>query len=199
MEKALTQRGKTDSWSPGKKRERAGKKPEQQKKTEKVKGEWTLHDYSLIFIILVLLAFGLVLLYSTSSYIGIVRYGDSAYFLKRQLAFTIGGLALMAGISYVPYRWWRYLAVPAFLISVGLIVLLTRYGREVNGATRWLDFKFISMQPSEAAKVAIIICTAYVIELIGRRRLLKIWGFLLPMIPAAISVKSWYMQLSQQR
>lgn len=186
MEKALTQRDKTDSWSPEKKRSRTGNKPEQQKKTEKAKGEWALHDYSLIFIILFLLAFGLVLLYSTSSYIGIVRYGDSAYFLKRQLAFTIGGLVLMAGISYVPYRWWRYLAIPSFLISVGLIVLLIKYGREVNGATRWLDFKFISMQPSEAAKVAIIICTAYVIELIGRRRLQTFWGFLLPMIPAAI-------------
>ena len=145
-----------------------------------------VQDYTLIFIVLFLLAFGLVLLYSTSSYVGMANYGDSAYFLKRQIRFTLGGLVLMTGIAFVPYRWWRIFAVPAFLASIALILLIIKYGLEANGAKRWLSISFITLQPSEAAKVAIIICTAFLIEQIGRRRLQSFIGFLLPMVPAAI-------------
>lgn len=161
------------------------KEPDRKKDTV---GERSLfvQDYSLIFIVLFLLAFGLVLLYSTSSYVGMATYGDSAYFLKRQLRFTLGGLVLMTGIAFIPYRWWRIFAVPAFLASIALILLILKYGLEANGAKRWLSISFISLQPSEAAKVAIIICTAFLIEKIGRRRLQSFIGFLLPMIPAAI-------------
>ena len=56
-------------------------------------------DYSLLFIVLFLLSFGLVMLYSTSSYEAALEYGDSAYYLKRQLIFTIFGLVLMTGVS----------------------------------------------------------------------------------------------------
>lgn len=145
------------------------------------------HDYSLVFIVLFLLAFGLVLLYSTSSYMGVVEHeGDSAYFLKRQLVFTGLGLVLMTLIMFFPYRFWRYLSPVVFLAAAGLIVLIIPYGKEVNGAKRWLDFKGISLQPAEVAKIAVILFTAFLIELIGRRRLQKIWGFLLPLLPAAV-------------
>lgn len=146
-----------------------------------------VYDYSLLFIVLVLLSLGLVLLYSTSSYIGAVEDNDSAFYLKRQLAFTIMGLILMVGVSYTPYRWWRYLSIPGYLTTIGLIILVIPYGRMVNGAKRWLYLTDqISLQPSEMAKVSIIIFTAFIIELIGRRRLQTAWGFLVPMIPAAI-------------
>lgn len=151
------------------------------------------YDYSLLFIVLVLLSLGLVLLYSTSSYIAAVENGDSAFYLKRQLAFTIMGLVLMAIVSYIPYRWWRYLSVPGYLATIALIILVIPYGREVNGAKRWLYLTDqISLQPSEMAKVAIIIFTALIIEMIGRRRLQTVWGFLLPMVPAGIiAVMLW--------
>ena len=64
-------------------------------------------DYSLLFIVLFLLSFGLVMLYSTSSYEAALEYGDSAYYLKRQLIFTIFGLVLMTGASFVPYTFWK--------------------------------------------------------------------------------------------
>ena len=60
------------------------------------------NDYSLVFIVLVLLAFGLVLLYSTSSYVAAVRYsGDSSYYFARQLKFTLGGLVVMFVFSFI--------------------------------------------------------------------------------------------------
>ena len=163
----------------------ARKKTNRKSESAGIKGLF-VQDYSLIFIVLFLLAFGLVLLYSTSSYVGMANYGDSAYFLKRQLRFTLGGLVLMTGIAFIPYRWWRIFAVPAFLASIALILLIIKYGLEANGAKRWLSISFITLQPSEAAKVAIIICTAFIIEQIGRRRLQSFIGFLLPMVPAAI-------------
>ena len=64
-------------------------------------------DYSLLFIVLFLLSFGLVMLYSTSSYEAALEYGDSAYYLKRQLIFTIFGLVLMTGVSFIPYTFWK--------------------------------------------------------------------------------------------
>lgn len=149
-------------------------------------GKAAVFDYELVFIVLFLLSFGLILLYSTSSYVGVTDYGDSAYFLRKQLLFTILGLGLMTLIAFIPYRVWRYLSFPALLISIGLIVLITRYGEEVNGAKRWLKFGGINIQPSEVAKIAVIILTAFLIEVIGRRRLQKAWGFLLPMVPSGI-------------
>ena len=144
------------------------------------------NDYTLIFIVLILLGFGLVLLYSTSSYISAVTYGDSAYLLMKQVAFTGMGLVLMLIVSFIPYRLWRWFAIPGYLISVGLIFMVKFYGETINGAKRWLKFGGMSLQPSEIAKVAIIICTALIIEMIGRRRLQTAWGFLLPMVPAAV-------------
>lgn len=145
-----------------------------------------LFDYGLVFIVLILLSLGLILLYSTSSYLGVTDYGDSAFYLRKQLLFTVLGLGLMTVIAFLPYRMWRYLSFPAFLASIGLILLITRYGEEVNGAKRWLNFGGINIQPSEAAKIAVIIFTAFLIEVTGRRRLQKLWGFLLPMVPAGI-------------
>jgi cell division protein FtsW len=69
-------------------------------------------DYSLIFIILFLLAFGLVMLYSTSSYEANLDYGDSAYYFKHQLVPTLIGLALMVFLSYFPYGLLKKLAFP---------------------------------------------------------------------------------------
>lgn len=152
-----------------------------------------IYDYSLLFIVLVLLSLGLVLLYSTSSYIAAVENGDSAFYLKRQLIFTVMGLVLMGMVAFFPYRWWRYLSIPGYLITIALIIMVIPFGREVNGAKRWLYFTDnISLQPSEMAKVSIIILTAFIIELIGRRRLQTAWGFLVPMVPAGIiAVMLW--------
>ena len=169
------------------------KKAETASAREKKKKRSGFNDYSLIFIVLFLLAFGLVLLYSTSSYMAAAEYdGDSAYYLKRQLIFTVLGLGLMVIFIIVPYRFWRFLSIPAFLGAIGLILLIIPYGVEVNGAKRWLIINGISLQPSEVAKVAIIVCTAFMIEMIGRRRLLTVWGFLLPMVPSGIiAVMLW--------
>ena len=118
-----------------------------------------LMDYSLLFIVLFLLSFGLVMLYSTSSYEAALEYGDSAYFLKRQLVFTLFGLVLMTGVSFIPYTFWKRVSVLAYLVSVGLIVLVIPFGMEVNGAKRWIRIPGLPMQlqSAEVAKIGVII------------------------------------------
>ena len=151
-------------------------------------------DYSLLFIVLFLLSFGLVMLYSTSSYEAALEYGDSAYFLKRQLVFTLFGLVLMTGVSFIPYTFWKRVSVLAYLVSVGLIVLVIPFGMEVNGAKRWIRIPGLPMQlqPAEVAKIGVIIFSAMIIEKLGRRSLATIKGFIFPMIPAVIvAVMIW--------
>lgn len=120
-------------------------------------------DYSLIFVILFLLAFGLVMLYSTSSYEAGIKYGDSAYYLKRQLFTTAVGLVVMAIASKVPYRSLMPWAWIIYVASLVLVIAVRFVGREVNGAKRWIYFGPISVQPAEISKIAVILVTALVI------------------------------------
>ena len=120
-------------------------------------------DYSLIFIIIFLVAFGLIMVYSTSSYeasMSELTHNDPAYYLKKQALASVAGLILMAIFSYVPYHLWEKVSGLAYAASVVLIILvLTPLGYEANGARRWLRLG-ISIQPAEIAKLAMIIFVA---------------------------------------
>ena len=153
-----------------------------------------LIDYSLLFIVLFLLAFGLVMLYSTSSYEASVDHNDSAYYLKRQLIFTIFGLILMSGVSMIPYTLWKRLSVFLYFVSIGLILLVIPFGMEVNGAKRWIKIPLLPMQfqPAEAAKIGVILFSALLIEKLGRKNRATFRGFFLTMIPGLIvAVMLW--------
>ncbi len=121
------------------------------------------HDYSLLFIILFLLAFGLVMLYSTSSYEAAMSSStnyDGAYYFKRQLLFTVIGLAVMYVTSRINYRIWRNFSLVVYLFSLMLVVLIIPFGTEAGGAKRWLYFGPISVQPSEVVKIATVMLVA---------------------------------------
>ena len=143
------------------------------------------HDYSLIFIVLFLLAFGLVMLYSTSSYEAALKYGDSAFYLKKQMFATIIGLVGMLLTAVFPYTVWKKFAWPAFGVAIALIIAIIPFGTEAGGAKRWIYFGPISVQPAEIAKVAVIMVTAVLIERIGRR--IRTWRWMIAvMIPSGI-------------
>ena len=120
-------------------------------------------DYSMIFIILFLLAFGLIMLYSTSSYEANLDYGDSAYYFKHQLIPSLLGLVGMVVLSYIPYKIYYRLAMPIYIAAAALLVAIIPFGKTVNGAKRWIIIKGVSIQPAEVAKVAAIIFTATMI------------------------------------
>lgn len=121
-------------------------------------------DYSLLFIILFLVGFGLIMVYSTSSYTAGLDYGDAAYFFKRQAIFSVMGIVTMLIISKVDYHILKRLTLLAFL-GIGILTLavliIGSAGGAGGGSTRWLEIGPLRFQPSELAKMAIIMYVAY--------------------------------------
>ena len=118
-------------------------------------------DYTLIYILLLLLGFGLIMVYSTSSYTASITQAtgnDPYYFLRKQANATIIGLILMVIVSFIPHRVYTRFANLAMYVSIVLIFLiLTPLGYEANDAKRWIRIGGISLQPAEVAKVAVIL------------------------------------------
>lgn len=143
-------------------------------------------DYSLILIILFFVAFGLVMLYSTSSYEAALDFGDSAYYLKRQSAATAVGLVAMLTVSRIPLVVWEKCSGMLYLFSVVLLLLVIPFGTEANGAKRWIYIGPVSVQPAEISKFAVLLVTA-VWLCQSNRAIFRSWkGFGLTLLPAAL-------------
>lgn len=126
-------------------------------------------DMTMLVLVLVLVMFGLVILFSTSEYNGRVRFHDSAYYFKKQLFATALGLAAMYGVSRLDYRIFVTLAPAAYLLSILLSAAVLLFGQEINGSKRWLNLGPLSFQPSEFAKMAVILFLAWQIDRTKKR------------------------------
>ncbi len=151
-------------------------------------------DYSLLFIVLFLLGFGLIMIYSASSYEAFTEFGDAAYYLKKQAIAIVVGMVAMIIVANIPYHFWERFAGLGYLVSVGLILLvLTSLGIEANGARRWVRIPGIGMQvqPAEIAKLCMILFLAVLVCKIGKSvRTLK--GFFIMMaVPLPIVLMIW--------
>ena len=111
-------------------------------------------------LVVLLLTVGLIMLFSASFPSAYYETGDYAYYFKRQLMFAGAGIVLMLLMSRLDYHLLRATALPLIIVSFILIaiVLIPGVGVVRNNARRWLYFGSISVQPSELAKLAIIIC-----------------------------------------
>ena len=148
------------------------------------KNQESFSDYTLLFIVLFLLAFGLVMLYSTSAYDANLTYNDSTYLFRKQIFSTLAGLVVLFIVSHLPYHIWERFAVIGYGVSVALVLLIIPFGIEANGAKRWLRVFGISLQPAEVAKLTMILFLAYLICKMGRNiRTMK--GFLVVLGAAA--------------
>lgn len=149
-------------------------------------------DYNLLFLVVFLVCFGLVMLYSSSSYIcaNSAKYGyDGAYYLKLQLRNYIIGVFGMIFFIAVPYKVWKRFGWLAYFVSFILCVLVIFIGSESHGQARWIYIGSIGFQPSEIAKVGIIVFLAMLLEKIPKKlksikSLAKVIGMLLPIIGA---------------
>ena len=82
-------------------------------------------DYSLLFIVIFLVCFGLVMIYSTSAYNSqISNNGDSFYYLKRQGMLASAGLVGMLIISRIPYHFWKRFTLPAYVVMNGMLLVV---------------------------------------------------------------------------
>ena len=148
-------------------------------------------DYSLLFIVLFLLGFGLVMVYSTSSYNANLEFGDSAWYFKKQLVATVVGLAAMLVVSRIPYHFWERFAVLGYLVSVVLILLIIPFGYEANGAKRWLRIMGVSLQPAEVAKLGMILFLASMICSMGKRIRDRKGFYTVLAVPVPIALMLW--------
>lgn len=126
------------------------------------------YDYSLLFTVIFLTAFGLLMIYSSSSYAAQLRYGHAAYFMLKQAKIAVAGFVLMVVISKMDYHWYARFAIPAYIASYVLMIAVSFIGKKVNGKRRWLDFGGISFQPTEFVKIALIVMLAVMIVQLGK-------------------------------
>ena len=145
------------------------------------------YDYTLLAALFLLVLLGLVILYSTSAYNGEVKFHDSFYYLKKQVFATRLGIAGMLVAANMDYHIWRYVAVLGYFTAILLSVAVLFIGDEYNGSKRWLSLGPFSFQPSEFAKVAVILFLAYMITKnindMGRMRtMIKIIVLILPIV-----------------
>lgn len=119
-------------------------------------------DYPFLILVLLLLAVGLVMLYSASSAQSQydTGYAISTRYLQKQGACAIVGLGAMYAFSRIPVRLWHRLAWPMYGASIVLLLLVLAAGQEVNGARRWITIAGIQFQPSEVAKFTMIVLFA---------------------------------------
>lgn len=122
-------------------------------------------DYSLIIIVAFLVGFGLIMIYSTTSYEAALsdktNY-DAAYYLKKQLRATAIGVVLLIVATFFKKEWIKKLSPLVYAAAAVMIILVkTPLGVTVNGARRWLNFGIMTVQPAEIAKIAVILSVAY--------------------------------------
>ncbi len=129
------------------------------------------YDYRLLFAIVFLTIFGLIMIYSASSYKAQINYkGNAAYFMTRQGAIAAFGFVVMIFISKLDYHWYARFWKLAMVLSWALMfaVSFTPLGKEVNGKKRWLVLGPVQFQPTELVKITVIVAMAVLLTKIGK-------------------------------
>src|SRR5699024_3301983 len=123
-----------------------------------------LWDFDLFILLLLISMFGLMMVYSSSFTFAILEYGDATSFLNKQLMWITFGFIIFAVASFIPYKLYgKYIAILVFIVILLLaLVLVPEIGVERNFARRWLSIGPILFQPSEIAKLVMIIYFAKV-------------------------------------
>jgi len=123
----------------------------------------------LVGIVAVLNLIGLVMVLSASSVASLTDYGSAWYFFQRQVVWTLLGLGAFVLTARVDYRKWRAVVGPLLLATIVLLVLvlIPGIGIYVSGSRRWLGWGWLRFQPTEIAKVAMLL---FVAEVVSRRQ-----------------------------
>lgn len=143
------------------------------KKTKKVR---RFYDYSLLFTIIFLTVFGLIMIYSSSSYSAQVEGKPASYYMTRQGVIALGSFFLMLVVSKIDYHIFAKFPVLAVIVSYVCMILVnfTGLGKEVNGKKRWLNLGFTQFQPAELVKITMILVLAVAITRLGKK--IDNWG-----------------------
>jgi cell division protein FtsW len=141
----------------------------------------------LLGIILLIVGFGIIMVYSASFYYATIKGSQPASFAIKQLTIGIIGVVIMLGVAFkFNYRILSnmFLATTLYIVSLGLSISVMFIGKTINGATRWIDLGFTQFQPSEIAKIGVVIMlSAYIIkhrkEMNQFKYIVRAWGLVL--------------------
>lgn len=146
-------------------------------------------DYSLLFITIFMMGFGLVMLYSASSYEASMEFGNSKYYVISQIKAAVIGVILMVVVIKCDYHIFKkpLIALAAYFGSILMaMMVLSPIGISANGASRWISIAGFSIQVCEVVKIGVIVFMAFVIEK-KAKKLKNIGTFLLCMVFIGIS------------
>lgn len=146
-------------------------------------------DYSLLFITIFMMGFGLVMLYSASSYEASMEFGASKYYVISQIKAAVIGVILMVVVIKFDYHIFKkpLVALAAYFGSILMaMMVLSPIGISANGASRWISIAGFSIQVCEVVKIGVIVFMAFVIEK-KAKKLKNIGTFLLCMVFIGIS------------
>jgi cell division protein FtsW len=142
-------------------------------------------DRTLLTMILSLTVFGLIMIASAGVLYSQTRFGDSGYFIKHQFLYGfIPGILVLYIFSKIDYHLWKKLSVPIFFASLVALVLvfIPGIGSNIYGASRWINLGPISFQPSEMAKIAIILYLAAWLESKGSEKIKDVYEGMIPFL-----------------
>lgn len=123
-------------------------------------------DYGIFYAILLLLAVGVVMVYSASSYYSMFKEGDSMYFLKRQIVWALLGVIAMSLTMSFDYHKYKKMTPYLLGITVPLLIAVLFFP-PINGARRWIQLGPLSFQPSELTKYVVVLFLAMSIDAKG--------------------------------
>ena len=151
-------------------------------------------DMNLVFIVLFLLGFGLLMVYSASSYVAFRDYGNSAYFFRKQIISDLLGLACMVAAIFVPLKKLEKYKFFYFAVAILVLTLIFPFGVESHGARRWIQVPVIGMrlQPAEITKLFMILFLAAAIHSMGNAAISQWSGFFFCMVAAAAAALALY-------
>lgn len=123
----------------------------------------------MLILTLLLVGFGIVMVFSSSSSITLVSKDDPMYFTKRQIIFSLIGLIGMFVTMNIPYEKYKKLFVPVFILAIIMLLLVPFIGGRINGATSWFTIGTLGIQPTELAKITTILYLSVLISKKGER------------------------------
>lgn len=159
------------------------------KKTQKAKKKFSLFtkgavDYTIWITVMILVAFGLVMVLSASSPSALSETGDSYKYIKKQGISAVLGLVAMMACSKVDYHIFRKMKWLIYILFIVLLVLVGFVGIDAGGARRWINIAGFNFQPSEFAKIGFILFFASILSDVKERGKMKTYkyGFVYPLI-----------------
>lgn len=139
-------------------------------------------DRAFLIIVILLLCFGSVMVFSASYVYAKDHLGSSFYFVKKQIVFALLGTTMMIVVSFIDYGFIKKFTIPIFAVSFLLLALVPFVGKTTNGATRWMDFGFIQFQPSDIMKFALVLFLASYISFFKDKIKTVKYGIIFPAV-----------------